>query len=101
MYPGMKFILIGDSGQKDPEIYSEEVKRYPNRVPAIYIRDVGIPEKLARIKILSQLVQTDFSTEMVLVSDTEAASKHALENGFITMMSDNLNITAMLLDGTK
>jgi phosphatidate phosphatase APP1 len=89
MYPGMKFILIGDSGQKDPEIYSEVVKRYPNRVPAIYIRDVGIPEKLARIKILSQLVQTDFSTEMVLVSNTEAASKHALENGFITMIPGN------------
>ncbi|HFC12424.1 MAG TPA: DUF2183 domain-containing protein, partial [Anaerolineae bacterium] len=39
-YPDLPFILIGDSGQKDPEIYSEIVSRFPNRVLAIYIRDV-------------------------------------------------------------
>ncbi len=84
MYPELKFILIGDSGQKDPEVYSEIVSLFPGRIPAIYIRDVGIVEKMPRIKILSQLVLNEFSTEMVLVKDTEGAAMHAIEKGFIS-----------------
>ncbi|OFZ19615.1 MAG: hypothetical protein A2X94_17390 [Bdellovibrionales bacterium GWB1_55_8] len=39
-YPARKFILIGDSGEKDPEVYAEIFKRYPNRVAGIFIRNV-------------------------------------------------------------
>lgn len=84
VYPDMNFILIGDSGQRDPEVYTEIVRQFPNRVPAIYIRDIGIEEKLARVKVLSELVRQEFSTEMLLVRDTEAAARHALGKGFIT-----------------
>lgn len=34
------FVLIGDSGQHDPENYLECVKRWPGRVTAVFIRDV-------------------------------------------------------------
>ena len=40
-YEDMPFILIGDSGQRDPEIYAEIIKTFPNRVLAVYIRDVS------------------------------------------------------------
>lgn len=40
-YPGMKFLLIGDNGQHDVEIYSEAVRTYPARVAAVFIRDVS------------------------------------------------------------
>lgn len=39
-YPDLQFILIGDSGQKDPEIYRDVVRRHPHRVLAVYIRDL-------------------------------------------------------------
>jgi len=39
-WPGRKFILVGDSGEKDPEIYADLARRYPAQVIAIYIRDV-------------------------------------------------------------
>ncbi len=39
-YPHLPFILIGDSGQHDAEIYSEATARFPGRIAAIYIRDV-------------------------------------------------------------
>jgi hypothetical protein len=39
-YPGMKFLLIGDNGQKDVEVYAEAVSHYPHRVGAVFIRDV-------------------------------------------------------------
>ena len=32
-----EFVLIGDSGEQDPEIYAEIVRRFPDRVRAIYI----------------------------------------------------------------
>lgn len=39
-YPNKKFILFGDSGEKDPEIYKQISKEYPGRVIAIYINNV-------------------------------------------------------------
>ena len=47
-YPTLPFLLIGDSGQQDPEIYREIVRLYPNRILAIYIRSVSrAPERIA------------------------------------------------------
>ena len=40
LYDDMPFVLIGDSGQHDPEIYAGIVDRHPGRVRAVYIRDV-------------------------------------------------------------
>jgi phosphatidate phosphatase APP1 len=39
-FPEMKFILIGDSGQHDPEIYAEICHEYPQRVMAVFIREI-------------------------------------------------------------
>lgn len=40
-YPALPFVLIGDSGERDPDIYLSIATRYPERVRAIYIRDLG------------------------------------------------------------
>lgn len=39
-YPQLDFVLIGDSGQQDPEIYTEVISRWSDRIAAVYIRDV-------------------------------------------------------------
>jgi len=39
-YPQRRFILVGDSGEKDPEIYADIARRYPARVVRIFIRDI-------------------------------------------------------------
>lgn len=39
-FPDRKFILVGDSGERDPEIYGELARRFPGRIVRIYIRDV-------------------------------------------------------------
>ena len=39
-YPQMKFILIGDNGQRDVTIYAKAVADFPERVAAVFIRDV-------------------------------------------------------------
>ena len=40
-FPNTKWYLLGDSGEKDKEVYNYFKKRYPRRVIAIYIRDVN------------------------------------------------------------
>jgi len=39
-YPDKPFLLIGDSGQHDPEIYLDIVKEHPGRIKGILIRNV-------------------------------------------------------------
>jgi phosphatidate phosphatase APP1 len=82
-YPALPFILIGDSGQEDPEIYREVIAKYPNRIRAAYIRNVTPqPERSNKIKSLIREVAHAGST-MVLADDTLAAARHAVEHGWI------------------
>lgn len=39
--PRRRFVLAGDSGQRDPEVFGELARRYPRQVRRIFIRDVG------------------------------------------------------------
>jgi phosphatidate phosphatase APP1 len=41
LYPETSFVLIGDSGQKDPDVYLEVAGIRPNQVRAIIIIDAG------------------------------------------------------------
>jgi hypothetical protein len=38
--PERRFILVGDSGEHDPEIYGAMARRFPTQVTAVLIRDV-------------------------------------------------------------
>ena len=39
-YPERTFVLVGDSGEKDPEIYADFWRRYPTRIERVMIRNV-------------------------------------------------------------
>lgn len=39
-FPKRRFILIGDSGERDPEIYGALARKYPDQIVRILIRDV-------------------------------------------------------------
>ena len=39
-FPKRQFVLVGDSGEKDPEIYGELARKYPAQIQRIFIRDV-------------------------------------------------------------
>lgn len=82
-FPDIAFILVGDSGQQDPEIYRDMARRHPGRVAAIYIRDVTAnPIRAAQVRNIADEVGT-LGTRMVLVEDTLAAARHAAEHGWI------------------
>lgn len=39
-FPKRRFVLIGDSGEKDPEVYGELARRFPGQIERILIRQV-------------------------------------------------------------
>ena len=39
-YPQLKFLLIGDSGERDPHIYSQIREEFPDRILGTYIREI-------------------------------------------------------------
>jgi phosphatidate phosphatase APP1 len=83
LYEHLPAILIGDSGQQDPEIYKEVVHEFPGRIRAVYIRDVsGRPERSAAVQALAEEVLAAGSS-LVLADDTLAAAEHAAEHGWI------------------
>ncbi len=40
-FPQRKFLLIGDSGERDPEIYGALARRFPQQVAGVFIRELS------------------------------------------------------------
>ena len=82
-YSELPFLLVGDSGQEDPEIYTELVRERPDRVKAVYIRNVRRDAaRTERIRALAREVEAAGST-LVLADDTLAVARHAAMHGWI------------------
>jgi phosphatidate phosphatase APP1 len=80
-YPALPFVLIGDSGERDPDIYLSIAARYPRRVRAIYIRDLGTKAGAQREAYLAKA--RDLGTEMLWVSHARTAHEHARSRGWV------------------
>ena len=81
-YPELQFILLGDSGERDPETYQKVVLEHPGRISNIYIRDVSNRERANEIHVIAREVASS-GVEMLLVPDTAAAAEHAARKGLI------------------
>lgn len=75
------FILIGDSGQHDAEIYLQVIRDFPGRVKMVYIRDVDPASHKRVLKIAEEIEK--LGVEMMLVTDTIEAAQHAVSKGWI------------------
>lgn len=84
LYDGLPFVLIGDSGQHDPEIYADIVREHSGRVKAVYIRDVS--RSRTREKEIAKLADEveKAGTSLMLADDSYAMARHAAEHGFIS-----------------
>lgn len=81
-YPNQKFILIGDSGQRDPEIYSKIALEFPGRIESIYIRSIrSISFRQNNIKFIEKL--NEVNTSYLEVKSTHEAAQHASKHGYI------------------
>ncbi len=83
LYDHLPFVLIGDSGEGDPAIYVDVLQRYPDRVRAIYIRDVVRGRRDEAIWSLTRQAGA-LGVDLLLVRNTLAAARHAADHGLIT-----------------
>jgi phosphatidate phosphatase APP1 len=81
-YSDLSFVLVGDSGQRDPEIYKKVVDEFPNRIKAVYIRHIPKGLKLRRLNGLLNDFK-NHGVDMLLLKDTYDAAVHAVENKLI------------------
>ncbi len=86
-YPNLKFILIGDSGQHDAEIYYKILQEFPERIKAIYIRDVSDNARDAEVDKIATQAEKEFNVPFQLIADSGLVALHAASQGFITKES--------------
>jgi phosphatidate phosphatase APP1 len=81
VFPKQQFILIGDNSQHDPAIYTAIALKYPQRIFAIYIRNVR-PEKAGFANGLLQTAQQQ-GVHTLLFDRTAEAKAHSERVGLI------------------
>lgn len=79
--PDLPFILLGDSGEHDPEIYADMVKAHPDRFLAVYIREVRLDPGDGRVEQVSD--SWDSEVPFVLAADSDAVRRHAESIGLL------------------
>lgn len=79
-YPDLSFILFGDSGEKDADIYIDIAKQYPKQVKAIYLRSVNDSKRMDRINSLADKYKL---TPILVVNDSHEVIEHAKSHGFL------------------
>ncbi len=81
LHPGLPFVLLGDSGEHDPEIYADTVRRHPGRILAVYIREVRLDPHDGRVEHVWSSMGDE--VPLVLVADSEAVRLHATGLGLL------------------
>jgi phosphatidate phosphatase APP1 len=84
-YPGLRWVLVGDSGQVDAELYAGLVLRFPGSILAVYIRDVDPATDSERDRFVDRHIGTVAGTgvPMLRVRDSNAIAAHARELGLL------------------
>lgn len=84
-YPQLKWILCGDTGQADAQLYAEAVLRHPDRIVAVYIRDVD-PDIDSEFDALAEerlKAAAESGVPMLRVRDSLAIAEHAASLGLM------------------
>ena len=93
-FPERRWILLGDSGQADAELYAQAADDYGDRIAAIYIRDVDPDGDTERDRQVDGHIERVGPTgvPMMRVRNSDAIAAHAHEMGWIA--ADWLNEVA-------
>jgi phosphatidate phosphatase APP1 len=83
-HPGLGVVLVGDTGQLDPEIYAAVATEAPDRVRAVYVRrTAGIgAARAAEVEALAARV-TAAGVPMLAVDDSTRIAEHAASLGLL------------------
>lgn len=74
-YPELSFMLLGDSGERDLDIYLQVARRHPGRIGTILIRNVSSPERAAALRRITQH-EAPPGCSVLLFDDAQQAIRH-------------------------
>ena len=83
-HPGLALLLVGDTGQLDPEIYAAAAREYPDRIRAIYVRRTAghDPVRAAEVEALTAATAA-VGVPMLAVDDSVEIAEHAAGLGLL------------------
>ncbi|WP_234735854.1 App1 family protein [Tellurirhabdus bombi] len=80
-YPKLRFILLGDDTQEDPDIYASVVSHFPQQIVCVYLRQVE-PRKQEKTRFTVQKIQ-DAGVPCCYFRDSAEAIRHTKEIGLL------------------
>lgn len=81
-YPELQFILLGDDSQKDPEIYEEICRTFPQSIRAVYMRQTRRRSKPHTTVLLKNI--QDLGIDTCYFAHSNKAIMHSLDHGIVS-----------------
>lgn len=84
-FPDLRWVLMGDSGQADAELYADAAQSFGDRIAAIYIRDVDPDADSHYDQRVDGFIErvAGTSVPMLRARDSLAMAEHAAQLGLI------------------
>ena len=84
-FPTLPVVMIGDSGQHDAELYAAAAREHPERVKAIYIRDVDPDSDSTHDTKVDRIISAhEGSVPMLRGADSTVFAKHMAQIGLLS-----------------
>jgi len=80
-YPDHQYVLLGDNSQKDPEIYQAIARDFPNRIFAVYIRNIRKRNEDKTRQMLNTIIS--MGVKCCLFDRSSEAIQHSTDIGLI------------------
>lgn len=79
-YPEMKFILFGDTGSKDADVYLTLAREFSGQIKTIYIRHLKDTRNARRV---AALIKEETQVDALLIQSTEEIVSDARAKGYV------------------
>jgi phosphatidate phosphatase APP1 len=93
-YPNQRFVFFGDNSQQDPNIYASIAAKYPEKVEAVYIRNI-VPKNAAQTKEILSTIQA-LGIKTCLFRNSSEAITHSRTIGLIAPLNEIEGIEAVI-----
>jgi phosphatidate phosphatase APP1 len=87
MYPDLPFLLLGDSGEQDPEIYRDVVRAHGRRILGVLIRDVGERRRAPEAMRAIADEIAGLGSALVVAGTSREMAQYAARHGWIDAAS--------------
>jgi phosphatidate phosphatase APP1 len=85
-YPNQRFVFFGDNSQQDPNIYATIAAKYPEKVEAVYIRNI-VPANAEKTKATLETIRA-LGIKICLFRNSSEAITHSRSIGLIAPLEE-------------